>query len=59
MGSVPGDDYHRFLIAYGLSVPAGEGPDLRLPGQFDTAISRAGKPKSLHGDYGDLKDMYD
>ena len=59
MGTVPRSEYHRFLIAYGLSVPAGEGPELKLPGQFDTISRRIAEAKNSHGDYADHKDMYD
>ena len=44
------DDFTRFAISYGLSVPFGEG-DFRLPSQF----AEAEKPR----DYADTKDVYD
>jgi hypothetical protein len=59
MQSVEPYEYHRFLIAYGLSVPFGEGPDIGLPSQFE--ISRPPAPKRTSGlpDYSDHKDIYD
>jgi hypothetical protein len=33
MGAVDPLEFHRFAIAYGLSVPFGERPELRLPNQ--------------------------
>lgn len=51
-------DFRRFAIAYGLSVPYGEGPDIRLPSQFPKE-----PPRQLHRmksivDYHDTKDAY-
>jgi hypothetical protein len=30
-------DFMRFAISYGLSIPFGEGPEVRLPSQFSAA----------------------
>ena len=59
MGSVNTRDYHRFLIAYGLSVPYGEGPDIGLPSQFDSVTPRAPIRTTEMPDYGDHKDIFD
>lgn len=32
-------DFNRFAIAYGLSIPRGEGPEINLPSYFDTVES--------------------
>jgi hypothetical protein len=31
------EDFTRFAISYGLSIPFGEGPEIRLPSQFEDA----------------------
>ena len=59
MRCVDPHEYHRFLIAYGLSIPFGEGPDIGLPSQFEKlgpirATGSIGLP-----DYADHKDIYD
>jgi hypothetical protein len=52
-------DFRRFAIAYGLSVPYGEGPDIGLPSQFAEAERpRPWQPKGVV-DYLDSKDAYD
>jgi len=52
------DDFTRFAISYGLSVPFGEG-DFRLPSQF----AEAEKPRDWMPldviSYADTKDVYD
>jgi hypothetical protein len=54
-----GDDFTRFAISYGLSIPFGEGPEIRLPSQFEEAEKPI--PWTLPGlvDYADTKDVYD
>jgi hypothetical protein len=56
----PGDgEFIRFAISYGLSIPFGEGPQIKLPSQFSTPpppITR--KPPGVV-DYADTKDVYD
>ncbi|MYA88909.1 MAG: hypothetical protein F4X97_10750, partial [Boseongicola sp. SB0662_bin_57] len=59
MGSVKTRDYHRFLIAYGLSVPYGEGPEIGLPSQFDPVPPRAPIRTTGMPDYRDHKDIFD
>ncbi len=54
-----GDDFTRFAISYGLSIPFGEGPEIRLPSQFAKAEGpRQQTPPGLV-DYADSKDVYD
>ena len=55
--SIATKDYHRFLIAFGLSVPFGEGPEIRLPSRFkDVEIE---KPRESNiPDYQNHKDIY-
>lgn len=59
LGSIPEEDYHRFLIAYGLSTPYGEGAEINLPRQFDD-IDKSGSIKRVSDfDYENTKDMFD
>jgi hypothetical protein len=54
-----GDEFTRFTISYGLSIPFGEGPDFRLPSQFaDAEKSRQWVPPHVIS-YADSKDVYD
>jgi hypothetical protein len=59
MAGVPPKHFHRFAIAYGLSVPPGELPDVTLPSQQDRPKPR---PKSPYPPgivpYVDSKDTY-
>lgn len=59
MRSIPEKHFRRFAISYGLSVPLGEGPEVRLPSQVPDAV----KPKRAKNagivDYADSKDVYD
>ncbi len=34
MGGLPSSEFHRFAVAYGLSIGAGQGPEVRLPYQM-------------------------
>jgi hypothetical protein len=54
-----GADFTRFAVSYGLSIPFGEGPEVRLPSQF--AKAEQPKPWSPPGlvNYADSKDVYD
>lgn len=56
--SVPPTEYHRFLIAFGLSVPFGEGPEFRLPSRFED-VERPKVRESNVPNYQDHKDIYD
>jgi hypothetical protein len=52
-------EFIRFAISYGLSIPFGEGPEIKLPSQFSVA-----PPPPIWNppgvvDYGDSKDVYD
>jgi hypothetical protein len=54
-----GEDFTRFAISYGLSIPFGEGPEIRLPSQFAEAEKpRQWTPPGLVN-YADSKDVYD
>lgn len=52
------DEFIRFAISYGLSIPLGEGPEIGLPSQFDVAEPprRWTPPGTV--DYADSKDVY-
>ncbi len=54
-----GADFTRFAVSYGLSIPFGEGPEVRLPSQF--AEPEQAKPWSPPGlvNYADSKDVFD
>ena len=58
MRSGDSSEYHRFLIAYGLSVPFGEGPEFKLPRQVERA-SRPPKRVPDVPDSLDHKDIFD
>lgn len=52
-------DFRRFAISYGLSIPFGEGPEVRLPSQFsDAERPRVWGPPGVV-DYANSKDVYD
>jgi hypothetical protein len=59
MHGIPDDEFRRFAIAYGLSVPFGEGPEIRLPGHFKKAEPLPERKTTGIIDYGDSKDAYD
>jgi len=52
------DEFIRFAISYGLSIPLGEGPEIGLPSQFD--VAEPPRPWTPPGvvDYADSKDVY-
>lgn len=56
--SIKPRDYHRFLVAFGLSVPFGEGPEFRLPSQFEKIDLPKAVSKCLP-DYADQKAIFD
>lgn len=58
MHGIPGDEFHRFAIAFGLSVPFGEGPEIKLPSQFDEepVVSEL---QSHSVTYEDSRDVFD
>jgi hypothetical protein len=59
MGAIQPSAFRRFAIAYGLSVPHGEGPEIRLPSQIadlETPIQRR-RMKNIV-EYEDIKDAY-
>lgn len=59
MSGLPATEFNRFAIAYGLSIPLGEGPEIVLPSK----VGAAPKPpmRTIKGivDYEDSKDAYD
>jgi hypothetical protein len=59
MHGIPDEEFRRFAIAYGLSVPFGEGPEISLPRHFKKAEPLP--PRRLKNiiDYSDSKDAYD
>jgi len=59
MNGLHDGEFHRFAIAYGLSIPVGEGAEVGLPSEFDKAApSRRKRP--VHGvSYEDSKDAWD
>ena len=56
--SIARTDYHRFLIAFGLSVPFGEGPEFRLPSRFED-VERPKPRETDVPDYQHPKAIYD
>lgn len=59
MRGIPDDDFRRFAIAYGLSIPLGEGPEIGFPSHFPKAgPGPTSAPKGVV-DYGDTKDVFD
>ncbi|MEL7067426.1 MAG: hypothetical protein AAGN15_02095 [Cyanobacteria bacterium J06581_3] len=50
-------DFNRFAIAYGLCIPEGEGPSIRLPSQFDKVESGAETSNHRPDKYEDGKDL--
>lgn len=56
-GLVP-NDFRRFAISYGLSIPFGEGPEIGLPSQFAEAEAPQTRPLRV-ASYLDSKDAYD
>jgi hypothetical protein len=59
MGRIGADAFDRFAVAYGLSIPFGEGPDIGLPSQFEDAppLPKWQPPGGVS--YADSKDAYD
>jgi hypothetical protein len=59
MGRIGGDAFDRFAVAYGLSIPFGEGPDIGLPSQFENAppLPQWQPPGGVS--YENSKDAYD
>lgn len=59
MYSLEEDDYRRFSIAYGLSIPKGEGPDISLPSEFEKVERRKVLRMRHIIPYEDTRDAYD
>ena len=58
LNGVARKDYHRFTIAYGFSVPYGEGPDTSLPSNINPVEIQKVKNATVPN-YLDSKDVYD
>jgi hypothetical protein len=59
MAGIPAEHFHRFAIAYGLSVPPEELPDVELPSEQDPATPRpTAPPPPGVVPYADTKDAY-
>ena len=55
---IPKEQFHRFSIAYGLSMPLGEAPDVSLPSQSSPAAPSAPVNRKPNvPDYSDTKDL--
>lgn len=52
------EHFARFAVAYGLSFPDGEGPEFKLPSQFDEPDPSTGPQPTAPVDYADHKDVY-
>jgi hypothetical protein len=59
MRGIGDEAFGRFSIAYGLSIPYGEGPDIGLPSQFEDAPPPARWQPPHAVDYLDSKDVYE
>lgn len=59
LGGIPEEDFNRFLIAYGLSIPFGEGAEVHLPRDFEDLPPQTGRKRWAEFDYLDSKDMFD
>ena len=59
MNGLKDSAFRRFAIAYGLSVPFAEGPDIGLPSEFSDVASPRVKREDSIVDYQDSKDVYD
>ena len=57
MNGLPSESFHRFAIAYGLSVPFGEGPEVRLPSELEQIEQREPRPLDVTP-YSDSKDVF-
>ncbi len=52
-------EFGRFAVAYGLSVPVGEGPEIGLPSEFGDAERARVRQQPNVVDYSDSKEVYD
>ncbi len=58
MGSLEEEAFRRFAIAYGLSIPYGEGPEISLPSEFEPVERKKPREQDVV-EYIDTKDVYD
>jgi hypothetical protein len=59
MRQFPAAEFKRFAIGYGLSIPFGEGPEIKLPSQFKNAEKPPVWQPRDAVDYANSKDVYD
>ena len=59
MNGLSDDCFRRLAIAYGLSVPKGEGPEIGLPSQFEPVTKPVRRHPKGVVDYLDSKEVYD
>ncbi len=59
MNDLGDTNFRRMAIAYGLSVPKGEGPDIELPSQFKVLVKPVRQPSKEFVDYLDSKEVFD
>ncbi len=57
VNGLEGKDFNRFAIAYGLCIPEGEGPDIRLPSQFKDVEPGSEIVDHKPDDYEDTRDL--
>ena len=57
LGSLDEDDYHRMIVAYGLSIPSWK-TEIKLPSEIPDAEPRR-HAKRVGFSYEDTKDMFD
>ncbi|WP_017326418.1 hypothetical protein [Synechococcus sp. PCC 7336] len=57
MNGLDADDFHRFAVAYGLSIPTWEGPEIRLPSQVEANYTLTPKELNQVTPYEDTKDL--
>ncbi len=56
LNKIPPKEFHRFAIAYGLSIPVGEAPEVGLPSQAPEAEKQPSRSPGVA--YEDTKDAY-
>lgn len=59
MNGLTAAEFGRFAVAYGLSVPSGEGPDIGLPSEFSYTEPPRVRQHANVVDYLDSKDVYE
>jgi hypothetical protein len=59
MNGLKASGFGRFAVAYGLSVPYGEGPNIGLPSEFSEVKRRPARQSTHVVDYFNSKDVFD